>query len=124
MPTHSQDFHLHVDQRVEGNAVIVRAVGEVDMLSVPVLAEQLTLAAETATPPGPVVADLREVVFFGSNGISALLVAQDECKQHDVAFRVLGTRIVTHPLDVTGASAALRISPTLTDALVGDNVAR
>jgi anti-sigma B factor antagonist len=124
MPTPSQGFHLHVDQRVEGDAVIVRAVGEVDMLSVPLLAEQLALAAEVAKPPGPVVADLREVVFFGSNGISALLVAQDECKQRDVTLRVLGTRVVTHPLDVTGASAALTICPTLTDALRSDDLVR
>ena len=77
-PARRPDDRLHVDQRSEGTAVVLRAVGEVDGSTAPILAKHLTRAAETVTPPGPVVADFRELEFFGSTAISVLLVAHQQ----------------------------------------------
>jgi anti-anti-sigma factor len=65
--------HFHVERRREGAVVVVRAAGDVDITTTPLLDDQLRIATALATPPAPVVADLRDVEFFGSNGISVLL---------------------------------------------------
>jgi anti-anti-sigma factor len=111
------DDRLHVDHRVEGTAVVVRAVGEVDMFTAPVLAKQLTRAAEVVTPPAPLVADFRELRFFGSSGISALLVAYQQCQRQSVPLRVVAGPAVTRRLGMVGVLDVLMICPTLTDAL-------
>lgn len=111
---------LQVEWRLDGPAVIVSAVGEVDMDTAPILTEHITRAAGEATPPAPVVADLRGVQFFGSSGIAALLTAHHYCARRNTGLRVLATPLVTRPLEITGAHQVLTICPTLTAALGQD----
>jgi anti-sigma B factor antagonist len=115
--TGTQDSPLHVDQHNEGGAVVVRAAGEVDLGTAHTLIKYLTSAAEEVTPPAPVVADLREIQFFGSQGLAALVTAQQQCQQHHTALRLLVGPTVRRTLDITGMVDVLTICPTLTDAL-------
>lgn len=108
---------LRVDQHTEDSAVVVRAVGEVDMFTVSVLAQQLALATGSVNPPGPVVADLAGVHFFASKGIATLVTTHELCQGLGVEFRVVAGHAVQHPLDVVGISRLLNTCATITEAL-------
>jgi len=112
-----QNGLLHVERRSEGTAVVVRAVGEVDMHTAPLLDDHLTVATELATPPAPVVADLRDVHFFDSKGIAALIGAQQRCQQQNTGLRVLVSTPVMRPIAVLGMTDVFTLCPTLTAAL-------
>jgi anti-sigma B factor antagonist len=109
--------HLHVDRRMEGTVVVVHAAGEVDVATAPLLREQLRIAITLTVPPTPVVADLRDVEFFGSNGIAVLIEAERSCHEHRTTLRLLATQPVTYPLDILGMQDAFTLCPTLDDAL-------
>jgi anti-anti-sigma factor len=111
-----EDF-LHVGRFVEGTAVIVHAVGDLDIYTAHVLAEHLTAAAATATPPGPVVADLRQVQYFGAEGITVLVNACHQCQRHRIYFHVVAGPIVVKPLELVGMPESLTMCPTLAEAL-------
>jgi len=114
-PAHHADFQI--EHRSLGPAVIVRAVGRVDTDTAPLLIEHVTRATHQATPPGPVVVDLREVHIFGFRGIAALLEAHHHCQQRQFDLRVLAAYSVTRPVQVSDADKVLTICPTLTEAL-------
>ncbi|OLF11596.1 hypothetical protein BLA60_11660 [Actinophytocola xinjiangensis] len=108
---------LHVDHHFSGPAIIVKAAGDVDLTTAQLLDDHLTAAATLADPPAPVVADLREVMFFGSNGVSVLLRAHQRCQRHHTPLHVLADRPVTRPLAVLGLRQTFLLCPTLTAAL-------
>ena len=108
---------LQIEHRSRGPAVIVRAVGGVDTDTAPLLIQHLTLAAQQATPPGPVVVDLREIHMFGFRGIAALTKIHHQCQLWHLDLRVLANSAVARILQVSGADKALTICPTLTEAL-------
>lgn len=107
--------YLHVEQRVEDVAVVLRAVGEVDVHTAPLFAERLAQAA-TTTSLDRVVVDLREVRFFGSKGISALVVAHQQCRTRGIALRVVAGPAITRRLDRVGLLDVLAVCPTLAEA--------
>jgi len=110
---------LRVERSVQDSVVIVTAAGDVDMDTAPILLEELIFAVAQATPPAPVIVDLRDIEFFGSSGIAALLDAHQRCTQRDITLRVVATPIVTKPLAITGALPTVVIYTTLADALRG-----
>jgi anti-sigma B factor antagonist len=95
----------------------VRAVGEVDMYSAPVPAGQFDHATETVTPPNPVVADLLDVQFLGSRGLSLLIVAHQQFQQRGIPFRIVpGPNVMTR-LRMSGVLDMLTTYTTVVDAL-------
>lgn len=116
-PTDLPDDDLHVDQRVEGTAVVVRAAGDVDMATAPVLAKELAHAAETDTPPALIVADLREVQFFDSSGVGTLILTHQQCQKRNITLRVVAGPSLTKRLNASGLAGYLTICLTLTEAL-------
>lgn len=115
--TPSPNDYLRVDRRVDETAVVVHAVGEVDLYTAPVLAEQLARATATAAPSTPVVADLREIKFFGSRGFAALVTAHQQCQEQHISLRVVAGPLITHQLELVGLLDVLTVCPTLTEAL-------
>jgi hypothetical protein len=59
---------LQVRQEIVGGAVMVHAVGDVDMATHELLDLQLQVAESQVMPPAPVVLDLTGVVFLVSIG--------------------------------------------------------
>ena len=116
-PARLPDDHLHVDQRAEGPALVVRAVGEIDVATAPVLAQQLTRAAETVASPALVVADLREIQFLGSTAISTLIVAHQQYQNQRVTLRIVVGPSVKKRLSMFGLADFLAICLTLPEAL-------
>lgn len=80
---------------------VLRAEGEVDLVTAPALAEALR-AAETE--PGAVTLDLRAVSFMDSTGLRVLLEARERLEQRGRALRldVAEDGAVARLLDLVG----------------------
>lgn len=109
---------LHVAQRREGAAVVVCAEGEIDTVTAPVLVQQFVLAIENAVPPGPIVADLRDVEFFDARGIAVLVDTARVCLREHTTLHVVPGRAVSRTLALVDAHKELTVCPTLATALV------
>lgn len=103
---------LWVDRKVDNHTVVVRAVGEVDLLTAPVLGAQLELAEAVVVPPAPVVLDLTGVTFFESSGINLLLDHHGRCTRRGTRLQVIGSRAVLRVLSLSGVDEALVIVPS------------
>lgn len=100
---------LWVDRIVDKHAVIVRAVGEVDLVSAPLLSAQLQLAEAVVVPPAPVRLDLTGVTFIGSAGLSVLLDHTDRCAVLGSRLQVAGGWVVKRVVAVAGLTEAISV---------------
>jgi anti-anti-sigma factor len=96
---------------VDDHAVIVRAIGEIDPASAPMLSAQLRLAEAAVVPPAPVILDLTGVTFIGSAGLSTLLDHHDRCAELGTRWQVVGGRVVTRVVAVAGLAELLPVVP-------------
>ncbi|MFI1912956.1 STAS domain-containing protein [Nocardia sp. NPDC020380] len=103
---------LTVSLSRSGDAVVVRAVGEIDITSAPRLRTVLEDLPDGA--PGPVV-DLSLVEFMGSVGLSLLLAASEKADPDRV--RVVVSPQVRRPIEVTGLDQVLVLFDSLEAAL-------
>jgi anti-sigma B factor antagonist len=109
---------LHVDQRLEGLAVVLRTTGEIDLSTAPVLDRELHQALSAATAPAPVVADLSGVSFMSSAGLALLLDYRERCTQAGTPLRVVATsRAVLRSLEIAGLLELMPVYATVQDAL-------
>jgi anti-sigma B factor antagonist len=79
----------------------VRAAGEIDSTTAPLLSQHLTelLDAEVRE----IIVDLRGVTFLDSAGLCVLATMHRRAVRQDVRTRVLaGSRAVVRPLQITG----------------------
>jgi anti-sigma B factor antagonist len=102
---------LWIDRMVDNHAVSVRAVGEVDLISAPLLSAQLQLAEAVVVPPAPVRLDLTGVTFIGSAGLSVLLEHHERCAALGSRLQVVGGRVVTRVLAVAGLTEEISVVP-------------
>lgn len=103
-----------IDLAVErqGDVVVVRVSGEIDMYTTPMLQE--CLLEQLTTEPGMLVLDLRGVAFLGSSGLAALVTASDTAEQLGVTLRLVSAdHAVLRPLNVTGLTDRFAIYPDL-----------
>lgn len=85
----------------EADHVVVRATGELDVVTSGRLRRSVTDAIRLA--PARVVIDLGEVTFMDSSGLGALLAMRTLASGAGVAFSVTGpTRQVRRVLEMTG----------------------
>jgi anti-sigma B factor antagonist len=118
----SVDGSLWVERTVENHSVVVRAGGELDLRTAPILNKQLELAEAIVVPPAAVVLDLTEITFLGSAGLSVLLRHHERCTEMGSGLRVVpGGRAVSRPLAMTGLDKVLTVVPsTRTESSVAD----
>lgn len=100
---------LWIDRTVENHSVVLRAVGEVDHVSAPMLDEQLRIAEAIVVPPAPVVLDLEGVSFLGSVGLTVLLQHHDRCVELGTRLEVTGSHAVRRAVTVTGLGHLLSV---------------
>ncbi|WP_189256163.1 STAS domain-containing protein [Lentzea flava] len=97
-------------------AVVVSVEGEIDVDTADVVLDALRLGFESGPPA--VVADLTEVSFFGSTGISTLITAHELADEHCKDFHVVAPhRTVKRPLQVTGVADVLSLHDSVNEAL-------
>ncbi|HEV2778897.1 MAG TPA: STAS domain-containing protein [Actinophytocola sp.] len=105
---------LRIAHEIVGNAVVVHVAGEIDMANAPVIKAHLDRACHRAHPPQTVVADLTEVVFLGSAGLSVLLEVDEACRGRRTPLWVVATTPgVVRPLRVTGMDQVLKVADSL-----------
>ena len=111
---------LQVRQEIVHGAVVVHAVGELDMATRDLLDLQLQAAESQVMPPAPVVLDLTGVVFLASMGLSLLVEHHQQCAELGSRLVVVATdRAVLRPIELTGLDETLTIASTVEAALTG-----
>ena len=100
--------------------LVLHVTGEVDMLTAPVLAEQIDYQVGTggAAQGRALVFDLTGVGFLGSAGLAVLAEASKRASDQSLPkIRVVaGSRAVLRPIEVTGLDAVLDIHGDLASA--------
>ena len=109
---------LTVSTRVQGTAVIVTAIGEVDILTTPRLRAALDGALRQAAG-GPVVVDLSRVTLLASSGLHALVEAAQQAEQRREPLRIVVDyqKPVLLPIQITDLDEVLALYHSLDDAL-------
>jgi anti-sigma B factor antagonist len=101
-----------------GDAVVVRASGDVDLHTAAAFAAALREGCVSARPPGPLVIDLTEIRLFSAAGLKLLVTIQQHCRERQVALRVVAThRSVLRPLQVTSLDEVFDVGPSLEEAI-------
>lgn len=111
---------LEVDHDVRENAVVVKAKGDVDSLSVHALNNHLAKARDNAVchPSRLVVIDLTEVTYFGSAALNAVLSCHEEGAAEGTAVAIVADQpYVVQPIEITGLNDVLEMHPTIDQAL-------
>jgi anti-anti-sigma factor len=105
-----------IRDRVRG-AVVVRAIGEVDLRNTDGLAAALRAGWEAARVPGLLVVDLTGIVFFSVAGVALLISTEQQCRERELELRVVATsRSVLRALRITGVDVLFDIAPTVVAA--------
>lgn len=111
--TSSDAYTLDVTE--QDGARVLRASGEIDIISAPALRSALLPALETGQP---VVLDLSGVSFLGSSGLAVLVEAREHAQGAARELRlVCSSRIVIRALEATGLRDLFDIAPDLATAL-------
>lgn len=116
------DGILELRREVSGRAVVVHAAGEVDLVSAPQLAAELTKAAEDVSTQ-PFVLDLTGITFIASSGLAVLVEHHQRGLRtnHDLRI-VVGTSVVARAINRTGLDQFLPVYATISDALAAGTV--
>jgi anti-sigma B factor antagonist len=114
----TRGFSVKVENfRIEehGETVVLGAVGEVDLVTAPMLEEAILSAL--ARNPDMVVVDLSEVSFLASVGMSTLIGCNERAGER-TRFRLVASGAATlRPLELTGVANTISIYPTRDQAL-------
>jgi anti-anti-sigma factor len=110
-------------EETDAGAVVVTAVGEIDISTAKQLEQTLIQALDTAGPGGPLsgvaVLDLSQVSFLDSTGLAALVGARAHAAGLGRAWRLCGLQhSVERVLVITGMSDVFGIYPDLHAAVV------
>ncbi|GAA5167885.1 MULTISPECIES: STAS domain-containing protein [Amycolatopsis] len=101
----------------EGDAVVLRVTGELDLATAPKV-QQKTDAALRERPPVLVI-DLTAVTFLASAGMAVLVAAHRQAAPGTAVRVVAASRVTLRPLQLTKLTAELAVFPTTEQALAG-----
>ena len=106
---HTRHEGLRVDIAPDHERVTVRAVGEIDLASVPQLEQPLVELLDSGF--GQIVLDLRDVTFMDSSGVRVLITAHQLAQDRGANLSiVVGTSRVRRTLELSGAIDYLGVS--------------
>lgn len=109
-------FSVEVEN--QGETVVLNVVGEVDLVSAPVLEQSISTVLERR--PEMLVVDLSRVDFLASVGMSVLIGCNAQAGDA-TRFRLVATGAATfRPLQLTGVTDTISIFPTRDEALTED----
>jgi anti-anti-sigma factor len=113
-PVSAAPFAVRVE-RGQDRLAIVRVVGELDMLTAPLLNEQVIDLLSSADP---VVIDLTLVDFIGSAGLATLVETHEKASLTHVRWALVAARpAILRPLQLTGLSELLTPYPSVAEAV-------
>lgn len=107
-----------VTTRVDAEAVVVIASGEIDLYTCAVLKSQLWRTIEDTTA-NLVVLDASKIVFISSGGLAVLVTAAQLAEQCDKRFRVITAdqRVIPRALHIAGLDRVVTTCATYADVL-------
>ena len=107
-----------IEVTTDGDAVVVRLRGELDLANAPRVRSELLAAVAGA--PGRVVVDLADVEFMDSTALSTLLEAR--ARMHDRRYLLLAAPSLEarRALEISGLDRHLGVHETVEDALAAD----
>jgi anti-anti-sigma factor len=111
----ADELLLTVSVEKRERAVVLSVAGDVDLYTVPRLAE--ALERELRERPEILVVDLDGVEFLGSVGLTALLTADEQAAGHTLLRVVAARRVALGPLQLTGLDKKLAVRATVEEAL-------
>jgi anti-anti-sigma factor len=115
----NQPDHSELLLRVSREGAVVHVAGEVDLVTAPRLADELTKAESAVSPPETVVVDLTEVSFLASAGLRVLLEHDERCRESGRELCVVaGNSSVARSISVTGLTEVLTVRDSLDQALL------
>ena len=102
--------HLEVSEEARPGETVLRAIGEVDVMTVQTLADSLSAAVRQTE--GDVVVDLSETTFLDSTGLHVLLGWQRRLAQRSRSLRVIcGQGPVRQVIETARLVETLHVSP-------------
>lgn len=110
-------FGATVDVEQRGSALVLHVVGELDLVTTPILSEASNTALQSRPPV--LVIDLTGVTFLASVGMSAIVAAHEAGGETTKVRVVGGSRDTLRPIRVTGLDNLLSVYPDLPSALEG-----
>jgi anti-sigma B factor antagonist len=100
-------------------AVVVEAIGDVDLATSPWLRQQLLRLL--GDQPSGLILGLEQVPFMDASGLGTLAVVNRCARAVDTPFKIAGPRrLVRKVLAITGMDKVLAVYPTLGEALTGN----
>jgi anti-anti-sigma factor len=107
---------LWVESEWRGDALIVRAVGELDASTLPSLRQAL---AACGTPPvalRTLALDLSGVTFFGAAGLATVLETNQCCRQAGIRLAVVTSQAVSLMLQLSGTDELVTTAASVWEA--------
>ena len=101
-------------ERALGNAVVLAAAGELDMVTAPQFEEHVGRVLERR--PAALIVDLTRVDFLGSVGIGILMHAHNECGTAMAYAVVADGPATSRPMHLLAVDEVIDVYPTMTDA--------
>ena len=99
------------------SVVVIRCVGELDMMTVPELERQIASALKKS--PSAMIVDLSRVEFLASVGMGILVATHDRCGSATRFVVVADGPATSRPMRLIGLTEIMSVHPTL-DAAVAD----
>jgi anti-sigma B factor antagonist len=97
------------------SVVVIRCVGELDMVTVPELERQVATALKKR--PSSMIVDLTRVDFLGSVGMGLLVATHDNCGTATHFAVVADGPATSRPMKLIGLTDLMTVYPTLDEAL-------
>jgi anti-anti-sigma factor len=97
------------------DVVVIRCVGELDMVTVPDLERQVATALQKR--PSSMIVDLSRVDFLGSVGMGLLVATHDNCGSTTHFAVVADGPATSRPMKLIGLTNIMTVYPTLDEAL-------
>ena len=115
-PPHRADHEWAMEERSDGEAVLLAIRGVVDMAAAPALADRVGTILRRRPPV--LVLDLTGVTFLATAGMSIIMEADRRCRDTSAACRVVASGAVTlRPMQLLGIADLLELYPTVAAAV-------
>ncbi len=107
-----------ISQRTVGGTLVVQVTGEIDLDTAPDLDAALGTALCEAGDGG-CIADLTDVTFLGSRGLSTLISATQVADERREPLKIVvdANRTVIRPIETTGLEQELHLYHSVDEAL-------
>jgi anti-sigma B factor antagonist len=107
-----------VNRTMQGDSALIEAGGAIDLITAPMLEQQLEYAEATTVPPAPVVVDLTRIAFIDARGLDTLVHHHQRCRSVGSTLRIVARqRAVLRPIHIAGLDTTLYVFPNAHDAL-------